>query len=322
MVDLSYKSKQRAGYSPLVSVIVPNYNYSRYLRLRMDSILSQTYDNYEIILLDDNSTDDSVEVLKAYESNPKVSRILLNDRNSGSPFIQWEKGIKASLGDIIWIAESDDVCSSSFLESLVVNFEDDDVSLAFCRSILIDSNGNRLRENHQMGGVDSPIKIDGKQFIKQYLCYSNEVQNASCAIFRKSIAKQIDKRYMNFSGAGDWLFWIEISEKGKVCYLNRELNSYRLHNNSTSKVIKTGVEFREMKSIFEWLLDNKYMDYNQYLQCRYNNIRLIGSLKEIPSDVKSRLYNMWEVSFNEKLRFCLSIIKGKIISKICLLKLI
>lgn len=283
------------AYKPAVSIIVPNYNYARYLGFRMESIINQTYDNYEIIILDDKSTDDSVTVINKYANYPKVSKVIINKENSGSPFIQWQKGISEAAGDIIWIAESDDTCSPTFLSSLVKGYVESNSVIAFCRSILVDEKGDKLRENHQMRSVTSNLSIDGKTFISQYLGFENEVQNASSAIFSRNVALSIDKDYMNFKGAGDWLFWIKMSERGNVYFLNDELNNYRLHNNTTSSVVKSGEEFIEMKAIYEWLFKNHYLNSYQFDTCRRNNIKLISTQKEIPLDVKRELYNMWSV---------------------------
>ena len=279
-----------------VSVIVPNYNYAIYLEERMESILSQTYEDYEIILLDDKSTDNSVEIINKYRQNSKVSKVILNETNSGSPFIQWEKGIKASSGEIIWIAESDDSCTPFFLETLVKIYDENNSVLAFSRSMLVDEHGEKIRENHQMRSVNNDLCIDGKQFIKDYLYYSNEVQNASCAIFSKKVALEIDKNYMSFKGAGDWLFWLKIAERGNVSFSNSICNHYRLHNNTTSKVVRSGVEFREIKTIYGWLFDNNYIDSEQLEKCKKNNLKLIASLKEIPTETKKDLYRMWDAN--------------------------
>lgn len=281
--------------TPIVSVIVPNYNYARYLDLRMESILNQTYQNFEVIILDDCSTDNSASVIEKYANHPKVSKVIINEKNSGSPFVQWQRGISEAAGEIIWIAESDDTCSLDFLETLVPLYVSNEAVLAFCHSELVDENGKKLRENHQMKNVTSDLSMDGKEFIRKYLAFSNEVQNASCAIFSKKVAQEIDKEYMNFRGAGDWLFWIKMSERGNVYFLNEELNNYRLHNNTTSSVVKSGEEFREMKVIYEWLLEKKYLSKSQFDECRWNNVNLISSLKEIPQDIKRKLYDMWGV---------------------------
>ena len=73
--------------TPTVSVIVPNYNHGRYLRRRIDSILEQTYQDFELIVLDDCSTDNSREILTSYAGSPRV-RVEFNETNSGAPFKQ------------------------------------------------------------------------------------------------------------------------------------------------------------------------------------------------------------------------------------------
>ena len=84
---------------PAVSVIVPNYNHARFLRKRIDSILNQTFQDFELILLDDCSTDESRSILSEYASDPRV-RLELNEVNSGSPFKQWNKGIRIARGEL------------------------------------------------------------------------------------------------------------------------------------------------------------------------------------------------------------------------------
>lgn len=105
------------NYPIEVSIIIPNYNYARFLQQRIESVLAQTYTDYEIILLDDASTDDSVSILNHYKTNSRVAHLEINSVNTGSPFIQWQKGISLSRGKYIWIAESDDVADSSFWKS-------------------------------------------------------------------------------------------------------------------------------------------------------------------------------------------------------------
>lgn len=101
-----------------VSVIIPNYNYARFLQQRIESVLAQTYTDYEIILLDDASTDDSVSILNHYKTNSRVAHLEINSVNTGSPFAQWQKGISLSRGKYIWIAESDDAADASFWRKL------------------------------------------------------------------------------------------------------------------------------------------------------------------------------------------------------------
>lgn len=122
-----------------ISVIIPNYNHSQYLKQRIDSVLNQTYRDFEVIILDDNSKDNSREIIQHYHGHPKISHIIYNEVNSGSTFKQWEKGIELANGEYIWIAESDDYCDSNFLKIMYQRFKDDDkLGIVFCHSIIID----------------------------------------------------------------------------------------------------------------------------------------------------------------------------------------
>ena len=102
-----------------VSVIVPNYNYARYLPIRLESILNQTFKDFELILLDDASTDNSIQILENYRNHPNVSQLVVNKVNTGSPFQQWMKGILLARGEYIWIAEADDIADLQFLETCI-----------------------------------------------------------------------------------------------------------------------------------------------------------------------------------------------------------
>src|SRR5476649_961009 len=100
----------------MVSVIIPNYNHEPYLEQRINSVLNQTYKNIEVIILDDNSTDSSRQVIERYRADTQIKHIVYNHTNSGSPFIQWKKGIDLAKGKYIWMAESDDYSDLTFLE--------------------------------------------------------------------------------------------------------------------------------------------------------------------------------------------------------------
>ena len=110
---------------PKVSVIVPNYNHAKYLNQRIDSILNQTYTDFELILLDDCSTDDSREVLLSYKEHPKVTHVVFNDKNSNCTFKQWEKGIKLAKGKYIKFLDSDDFLYPDQIEKQLQDLKDE-----------------------------------------------------------------------------------------------------------------------------------------------------------------------------------------------------
>ena len=112
-----------------VSVIIPNYNYANFIIERIDSILMQTYPIYELIILDDCSTDNSVEVIEEKIKDIKDIKVkfIKNEKNSGGVFRQWKKGFDAATGDFIWIAEADDSAENNFVEELIKPFDDPEV---------------------------------------------------------------------------------------------------------------------------------------------------------------------------------------------------
>src|SRR5580704_8103971 len=119
---------------PRVSIVVPNYNHARFLPKRIESILRQSYQDFELILLDDCSTDESRTILSQYASDPRV-RLEFNQVNSGSTFKQWNKGVKLARGKYVWLAESDDYADERLLEKLMARLEGDPSTvLCYCRS--------------------------------------------------------------------------------------------------------------------------------------------------------------------------------------------
>ena len=131
-----------------VSVIIPNYNYANFIIERIDSILMQTYPIYELIILDDCSTDNSVEVIEEKIKDIKDIKVkfIKNEKNSGGVFRQWKKGFDAATGDFIWIAEADDSAENNFVEELIKPFDDPEVVLSYCESARIDGENNLIRE--------------------------------------------------------------------------------------------------------------------------------------------------------------------------------
>ncbi len=217
-----------------VSVIVPNYNYARYLPMRIESILNQTFTDFELILLDDASTDESVSVLEKYRNNKHVSHIVVNEQNTGSPFQQWMKGISLSRGKYIWIAEADDLAEPDFLETCINSTQQaEDVSICYTGSLLIDNTGQVLRKDvnhwgHRKAKANSCF--NGVLFATHNLYWKNYIINASGAIFsRQKALTLLNSSFKNMHYCGDWLFWFEMAMKGQVIEIYKNLNYFRQH---------------------------------------------------------------------------------------------
>jgi len=221
---------------PVVSIIVPNYNHAAFLKERLDSVFNQSFQDFEVILLDDASSDDSAALLKSYANHPKVTHVVLNEVNSGSPFKQWQKGIALAVGNFIWIAESYDYCEPNFLESCLEAFRPD-VGMAYVQSTDVDANGQELASrldftaNFEPNIWTSGFTKPGFDFIAQYLLVKNVIPNASAVVFRKDFVNPdyFSPQLLTMQMCGDWFFWIQLLQHRQITFIDKKLNYFRHH---------------------------------------------------------------------------------------------
>ena len=241
--------------SPMVTVIVPNYNHEKYLPQRLNSIANQTFRDLEIILLDDYSTDNSLEVLRDFEAREPRARLIPNESNSGSTFKQWKKGILEARGKYVWIAESDDSAEPQLIEKLVSSLESDpNINLACCQLNMMDPEGNLLGMPDDWLGDLDPLRWKtsyvnrGMDEIRHYLSKKNTILNASGVVFRRfeGIESLVD---VSMRLCADWLFWARLMSLGKIAYCAEPLNHWRLQT-SNARTRPTGeLEWEEGRRV-------------------------------------------------------------------------
>jgi glycosyltransferase involved in cell wall biosynthesis len=244
-----------------VSVVIPNYNHAKFLRRRLNSVLQQTFDDFEVIILDDCSTDESREIFYEYANHPRV-RIEFNDKNSGSTFKQWNKGVQLSRGEYIWIAESDDFADERLLERLVPALDSEPkAAFAFCRSFHIDEN------DKSYGFVDQYLTdlhpnrwtrdfcSEGLEECRKYFVFRNTVPNASAVLFRREVYERVGRVDEKFQLCGDWKLWASMALTGKIIHLGEPLNYFRFHGESVRGRDIGGVALaQETLRVVRWLL--------------------------------------------------------------------
>jgi glycosyltransferase involved in cell wall biosynthesis len=268
--------RRLASKKPAVSVIVPNYNHARYLPRRLDSIFKQTFKDFEVILLDDASTDNSMDVLERYANYPDV-RIFRNERNSGSPFKQWLRGIDLARSDILWIAESDDACEPQFLETLLPAFRNPAQKLAYADSHVIDEN-DRVTGDYSNGEYLislSPTKwkrsyqVTATQEINDGLGVKDTILNVSAALFRKfEFDDEFRKALEGMHIAGDWYCIVHAIKDGQIHYLADKLNYHRRHPGSVIARIVSDKRlndfYQEFHTVQQFIIQNYKLDSNFY----------------------------------------------------------
>lgn len=254
---------------PLVSVIVPNYNHEPYLRERLESIYNQTYPNFEVILLDDCSTDGSRAILSEYaELNSHITRTCFNETNCGSIFTQWERGISMAKGSLIWIAESDDYCKSNFLNEMVPSFKYESVMLAFARSVfmqdgkMIWSTEEYLHDLKELNW-NKPFMMTAHTAVQRGFALKNLIPNVSSAMFRNpgTLPESVKQEAASMRLTGDWMFYLTIMMGGTIRYTNATTNFYRIHEQSTSlKTQVTADYYTEFEQISKFVARNYNVD--------------------------------------------------------------
>lgn len=246
----------------MVSVVIPNYNHSQYLVKRIDSVLAQSYQSFELILLDDCSTDNSREVIEKYRSHEKVSHIVYNEQNSGSTFKQWQKGLTLAKGNFVWIAESDDWAETDFLSEVMFLFEKD-VSLSYIStdSFIVDAVGHKIARGYSHDCFTNKSLVGyrvhkGADFVANHLFVNCVISNASAVVFKKDLASDLLQASQQFKLAGDWLFWVKMAQKGNVGIIHKCLNNFRVHQGTVRNTMKAQLQVQEYYKVLKYIKEN------------------------------------------------------------------
>ena len=246
---------------PLVSVIVPNYNHADYLDERISTIVNQTYQNIEVLLMDDCSPDESRSVLEKWAAKDDRLEVLFNEKNSGSPFAQWARGSAWAKGKYLWIAESDDACALDMLALHVDALERNEKAvMAYSHSHLVDEEGGFLRDFKEDYGFifgdasrwKSDFTVDGKVEVARSIIFSNTVPNASGVLFRKSVFDQVGAPETSWRLNGDWLFYARLLQHGELQFFATARNYFRFHERTQrSRAIASYTAFDEILAMYD-----------------------------------------------------------------------
>ncbi|HMB90006.1 MAG TPA: glycosyltransferase [Rhodothermales bacterium] len=256
---------------PKVSVIIPNYNHAPFLRRRIESVLEQSYQDFEIIFLDDASDDNSAEIFAAFADDPRI-RALFNETNTGIPGKQWNRGVRAARGEYIWIAESDDYADPTFLERLVPQLEAHPTAgLVYCQSCIVNENDEIIGSyDHHAAELGSKRWQEdffnvGEDECNNYLLYKNTIPNASAVLFRKRIYKEAGYADEWVRYCGDWLLWIKMLMISDLVFVAEPLNYHRRHHLALSHGPRLRTE-QGLSPVLENALDTPDLPFEHQLR--------------------------------------------------------
>jgi glycosyltransferase involved in cell wall biosynthesis len=265
---------------PKVSIILPNYNYARYLDERIQSLLNQTYKDFELIILDDASTDNSLEVIQKYISDPRV-RTQFFTENSGLPYKRWNDGADLAQGEYLLFAGADDSCEPTLIEKLIEKLEHHpSVGLAYSQTWITDSDGKIINSCKNWRDEDkkrweSDYVDRGENEIK-YMFKVITIFNASCLLMRRDIFVKVGKFDTGFFMAADYMLYVKMLMISDVAYVSQHLNYFRCHPLTvTRNAYKNGIYFEEVFMVKKFILDNSGLTFeSEIILQSYKNRKL------------------------------------------------
>jgi hypothetical protein len=246
---------------PDVSVAVPNYNYARFMPERLGSVFAQSLPVHEVIVLDDCSTDDSLDVIRAVaRRHGRDIRLAPNTVNSGSVFAQWRRAAEMAQGEFLWIAEADDLSDPDFLLRATARMKADPrVRLAFTDSSTIGADGAPMWPDYKAyyatlepGALQRSEVFEAAAFVRRFLAVKNLVLNVSAVVWRRdALLAALDacaEELRGFRMAGDWRLYLQAlaAPGARIAYEAAPLNVHRRHAASVTHALDGGRHVEEI----------------------------------------------------------------------------
>lgn len=253
--NYNYRAEQILNlFSPLVSIVLPTYNHSSYLEEAIKGVLSQTYKNIELIIVNDGSTDGTANILNKYKKNKNI-KIITHSVNRGLP-AALNTGFKEATGEYYTWTSADNIQLPEQIETLVNILEGNpQKALVYSNYQIIDGEGkplingnnrihNRTAEDKSL--VILPFLIDRKNFLE-----SKDNFLGASFLYRRTAALEIGEYDINLFGAEDYDFWLRLLDKFEAVHCDEILYKYRFHKDTLNARAKELKIFDKLKKVYE-----------------------------------------------------------------------
>lgn len=284
---------------PKISIITPVYNRKKLIGETIDSILDQNYPNLEYIVVNDGSTDTSLEVIRKYGNKLKI----INQENQGETAAV-NRGLKMATGEIVGIVNSDDLLNPGSLLK-VINFFNryPNILVAYPNWQVINENGTLVEKVNVR-------EHDYRYMFSKYSCYVGPG-----AFFKRSVIKIIGGRNSRFKYVGDFEFWLKLGLYGEFRKIPHNLASFRVHSSSQSQYAKGKEMAEEHKKLIDEILSfqNFPGELKKNAKEAYSSAYYHAASSVLDLDLKAKYYLMSffqsPIIFLEKVKY--EIIKRK-----------
>lgn len=248
--------------TPMVSVIIPNFNHAEYLRIAIESAIAQTYSNVEIIVIDDGSTDDSKEIIASFKKSRFVKAIY--GEHLGLPATLNRGFAKASGVFLTWLS-ADNFFSEGAIELLANALRDNSTSgMVYSDYSLVDSQGQLLTNSsfrkYDQDEQDSHIIRTNRKLKLSESIPDNFI--GPFFLYRSEVAKKIGG-YRDLVGFEDYDYWLRIEENSKITHISSsgEEYFYRIHAESLTAQAPA---YNTRKRLYDYLIDRERTETREY----------------------------------------------------------
>lgn len=233
-----------------VSIIMPAHNAAKTIKESIDSVISQTFTDWELLVINDSSTDETGKIVSEYIKNDNRVKLLYTDKSVGKPFYPRNLGIQAATGRIIAFLDSDDVWLSTKLEHQLPLFEDKDTAITFSYYEKFSTGQNESNKNRV---IKSPKIVSFKSAL-----YGNPIGNLTGMYD----TQKVGKIFYEDAGHEDYILWLTILKKGFVAKNTNTIEArYRVAEKSVSSnkrkaafwtwnIYRKTLKFNVIKSVF------------------------------------------------------------------------
>lgn len=247
-----------------VSIIICTFNRANYIAQSLDSILKQTFTSYEVIVIDDGSSDNTEEIARGYAARDERIKYFKSEQNLGIAPSR-NKGVTLARGEYIAMLDSDDywVGADKLARQIEVLENDRKIVLIGTSIICVDENGGELKRD---------IFASEDKIIRARILAKNQFMQSS-VVFRRDVFKETSGYQENLKVCEDFDLWLAMGSKGKFANLVEPLVAYRLHSGGISKERK-----REIARLTDMIITKNKKNYPNYRRAKFKSIlRIIKS---------------------------------------------
>ena len=291
-LGLSIENNMSEAKNPLISVVIPNYNNSGFLIECLESVFNQTYENKEIILIDDGSTDESMQVLLPYQDRIK----LLVTENRGAAAAR-NTGILNSKGEFIAFLDSDDIWESTKLTLQIEMMLSGNYDLIYTSSIDFYSSG-------ELGKINSP-RFSGYcyNYFRKFPATEIIMLGCNSALLRAELLKESGLFDESFLGAAeDWDFFRRYCRKAEVAFLPNVLVKHRKHEGSIMARPTLDWYLGNSKAIVKMFIDDPDINFfekrNIWFKFQYSALKTFIKRREFESAAKVLFREFFYIKLN------------------------